>query len=362
MLKTRASLEKIKPYKPGKPLEEFVREYGITEVIKLASNENQLGPSPKALAALTRSLNQVHLYPDNSCYALINKLSEMTETTAESIIVGNGSVEIILESALAYLEPRDQVIMSEITFIMYPIAAHIAGAKPVKVPVKDYKHDLDAILAAVTPKTKIIYLDNPNNPLGSMITQKEMDDFIEKVPDHVLVVIDEAYYEYVGSMEYPRTLHYVHQGLNVMVLRTFSKIYGMAGLRIGYGFAPPGVITALNKVRLPFAVNRPAQIAAIAALDDEEHRDASKAENERGKMYVTKELERLGVEHVPPFGNFVYLIFPQDAAPIHKALEQRGIIVRPVAQPDALRVTIGLPKQNKTFIAALEEVLDTVKK
>lgn len=358
MLKTRSSLERIKPYKPGKPIGELIRECGVTgEVIKLASNENPLGPSPKALAALSHALDEVNLYPDNSCYELINRLSEIHKTPPDYITVGNGSVELILNSALAYIEPDDEVIMSDVSFIMYPIAAHIAGAKPVKVPNKDWHHDLDAILAAVTDRTKIIFIDNPNNPLGSVIGRKAMDAFIERVPDHVLVIIDEAYYEYIGSMDYPRSLHYVHAGRNVLVLRTFSKIYGLAGLRIGYGFANPEIIQATSKVRLPFSVNRPAQIAALAALDDEKHIDESRALNETGKMYLAKEFERLGLEYIPPYGNFVFVRFPCETGPIHKALEQRGIIVRPVGDKDALRITIGTPEQNKRLIASLEEIL-----
>jgi len=358
VLKTRPSLERIQPYKPGKPIEQLVREYGITgEIIKLASNENPLGASPNALAALSHALDEVNLYPDNSCYELINRLSEIHETPPDYITVGNGSVEIILQAALACLEPNDEVIMSEVSFIMYPIAAHIAGAVPVKIPVKDYKHDLEAILAAITDKTKIIFIDNPNNPLGSVISRSQMDAFIERVPDHVLVVLDEAYYEYIGSMDYPRSLHYVHAGRNVLVLRTFSKIYGLAGLRVGYGFANPEIIHALSKVRLPFSVNRPAQIAALAALDDEKHVDESRALNETGKMYLAKEFERLGLEYIPPYGNFVFVRFPCETGPIYKALERRGIIVRPVGDKDALRITIGTPEQNKRLIASLEEIL-----
>ncbi len=358
VLKTRSSLERIKPYKPGKPIGELIRECGVTgEVIKLASNENPLGPSPKALAALSHALDEVNLYPDNSCYELINRLSEIHETPPDYITVGNGSVELILNSALAYIEPDDEVIMSKVSFIMYPIAAHVAGAVPVKIAVKDDKHDLEAILAAITDRTKIIFIDNPNNPLGSVIGRKAMDAFIERVPDHVLVVLDEAYYEYIGSMDYPRSMHYVHAGRNVLVLRTFSKIYGLAGLRIGYGFAKPEIIQSTSKVRLPFTVNRPAQIAALAALDDEKHIDESRALNETGKMYLAKEFERLGLEYIPPYGNFVFVRFPCEAAPIHKVLEQRGIIVRPVGDKDALRITIGTPQQNKRLIASLEEIL-----
>jgi len=358
VLKTRPSLERIQPYKPGKPIEQLVREYGITgEIIKLASNENPLGPSPNALAALSHALTEVHLYPDNSCYALINRLSEIHETPPDYITVGNGSVEIILQAALACLEPNDETIMSEVSFIMYPIATHIAGAVPVKIPVKDYKHDLEAILAAITDKTKIIFIDNPNNPLGSVISRSQMDAFIERMPDHVLVVLDEAYYEYIGSMDYPRSLHYVHAGRNVLVLRTFSKIYGLAGLRVGYGLANPEIIHALSKVRLPFSVNRPAQIAALAALDDEKHIDESRALNEKGKMYLAKEFERLGLEYIPPYGNFVFVRFPCETGPIYKALERRGIIVRPVGDKNALRITIGTPQQNKRLIASLEKIL-----
>ncbi|MBN2380291.1 histidinol-phosphate transaminase [candidate division WOR-3 bacterium] len=359
MLKTRASLERIRPYKPGKLIEELVREYGFSgEIIKLASNENPLGASPKALAALSHTLTEVHRYPDNSCYALVNHISEIHETPADCITVGNGSVELILQAALAYLDPKNEAIMSETSFIMYPVAINIAGAAPVSVPVKDWGHDLKAILKSVTEKTRIIFLDNPNNPLGSVITRKEMDKFIQKVPAHVLVVIDEAYYEYVGNMDYPRSLHYVHEGYNVLVLRTLSKIYGLAGLRVGYGFARPEIIHAIHKVRLPFAVSRPAQIAALAALDDEEHRDASRAINETGKLYLTKEFGRLGLEYIPPHGNFIFTRFPGEAEPIRKALERRGMIVRPVADyKEALRITIGTSDQNRKLIAALEEIL-----
>jgi histidinol-phosphate aminotransferase len=347
VLKTRASLEKLQPYKPGKPIEELVREYGITgEIIKLASNENPLGASPKALSALSQSLPETHLYPDNDCFALLNRLSEVHDTPARTIAVGNGSVELILNTALVYAEQGSEIIMSDVSFVMYPIAAHIAGAAPVKVPVKDSRHDLEAIVASVNERTRIIYLDNPNNPLGSIVTQAELDAFMDRVPDDVLVVIDEAYHEYVGSLDYPDSLKYVFAGRNVLVLRTFSKIYGLAGLRIGFGFSKTEIVEALNKVRLPFSVSRPGQVAAIAALDDEEHRDSSRALNEQGKVYLMKEFERMKLEYVPPHGNF-----------ISKSLEQQGIIVRPVADPKALRVTIGTPEQNAAFIKALEGIL-----
>lgn len=358
MLKTRESLEKIQPYKPGKPIEELVREYGITgEVIKLASNENPLGASPKALAALSQSLSEVHLYPDNACFALLSRLSQVHDSPVKTITVGNGSVEIILNTALVYAEQGSEIIMSDVSFVMYPIAAHIAGATPVKVPTKDSRHNLDAMLSKVNERTRIIYLDNPNNPLGSIITQAELDAFIDHIPDDVLVVIDEAYHEYVGSMDYPDSLRYVHAGHNVLVLRTFSKIYGLAGLRVGYGFAKPEIVDALNKVRLPFSVSRPGQAAAIAAIDDEEHRDSSRALNEQGKVYLMKEFERLSLEYVPPHGNFIYVRFGKEALPISKALEQQGIIVRPVGDPQALRITIGTPEQNAAFVKALEGIL-----
>jgi len=361
VLKTCASLTRIKPYKPGKPIEELVREYGITgEIIKLASNENPLGASPKALAALSHALSQVHLYPDNSWYALRQRLSQIHETPADYITIGNGSVEIILQAALAYLEPHNEVVVSSTSFIMYPIAVHITGAVPIQVPIKDYKHDLEGMLKAITDKTKIVFIDNPNNPLGSAITRTQMDAFMERVPDHVLVVLDEAYYEYVGSMDYPRSLHYVHEGRNVLLLRTFSKIYGLAGLRVGYGFAKPEIIEALSKVRLPFSVNRAAQLAAVAALEDEKHVDESRALNETGKMYLAKEFERLGLDYVPPYGNFLFVRFPCDAGAVHKALERRGIIVRPIPQHrDALRITIGTPEQNTRLVHAIEEILES---
>lgn len=360
MLESCASLENIQPYKPGKPIEELVREYGLSgEVIKLASNENPLGASPKALAALSHVLQEVHRYPDNTCYALLHRLSEIHEIPTNQITVGNGSVEVILQAALAYLEPGREAILSSTSFVMYPIAVHIAGAAPVNIPIKDYRHDLDSILAAINDNTRIIFIDNPNNPLGSVTSRSEMDEFIERVPDHVLVIIDEAYYEYVGSMDYPRSLHYIHEGRNVLALRTFSKIHGLAGLRVGYGFSKPEIMKALYKVRLPFSVNRPAQIAAIAALEDEDHLDRSRALNEKGKVYLAKEFERIGLEYIPPYGNFVFVRFPCETISIAKALERRGIIVRPVpAHKDALRITIGTPEQNKRLIKSLEEILE----
>ncbi len=359
MLKIRASLNNIRPYKPGKPTEELIREYNISgEIVKLASNENPIGASPKAVSAISQVLNQIHLYPDNSCHDLVEKLSATNNIPTNQVIVGNGSVELILHTALTYLEPEAEVIMSDISFVMYRIAAHIAGARPVVVPVKNYKHDLQAMLEAITDKTRLIFVDNPNNPLGSLIHSREMDNFIAQVPNNILIVMDEAYYEYVDSMDYPNSLQYIHEDNNIITLRTFSKIYGLASLRVGYGFSTPEIIQNLRRVSLPFAVNRIAQVAAIEALDDKNHRDESKAVNEKGKVFLTKELEKIGLDYVPPYGNFIFVLFPQETAPIHQALERKGVIVRPVGMKNALRVSIGTQAQNQRFITALTEIMN----
>jgi len=358
----RPNIEGIRPYKPGRPIEQVVRELGIKgPVIKLASNENPLGPSPRALSALRRAVSELHYYPEDSGYLLRTKLSAMFKVDLDSIILGNGSVEIIMMACLAYLEPGDELIMSDHSFLMARNGAAIMSARLVEVPTLEYAHDLDQILATITPRTKIVYLDNPINPLGTIVTRDALNDFIAKVPEQVLVIVDEAYAEYITSRDYPKALDYYNQNKNVLVLRTFSKVYGLAGLRIGYGFARPEIIGCLAKVRLPFNASRISQTAAVAALDDKRHVVRSRQTNEAGKEFLYRELKKLNkVFYLKSYANFVFINFAVDSQEIFEQLQHRGVITRTVKEynfPNALRVSVGTLPENKRFMKALSEVV-----
>jgi len=257
VIKLRNFVENIRPYKPGKPIEEVVRELGIKEeILKLASNENPLGPSPKAIQAIKAKSDEANLYPDDNCYYLKNKMSEKFKVPTENIIIGNGSVELIELIFKAYVNPGDEIIMGDPSFIMYRIACQIFGGKRIAVPLQNYDQDVKTIAKAVNSKTKIIIIDNPVNPTGTIINHEYLDYFVRNVPDHVLLVVDEAYREYIEESEYPSAMEYLKDHSNIIVLHTFSKIYGLAGLRVGYGFSNKEIISALMKVRLPFNVNQ----------------------------------------------------------------------------------------------------------
>ncbi|MEO0009117.1 MAG: histidinol-phosphate transaminase [candidate division WOR-3 bacterium] len=357
----RPNLERVVPYKPGKPVEEVVRELKLKgPVIKLASNENPLGPSPKALAALRKALPQLHYYPEDTCYYLRRHLSEIYKVDYDSTIVGNGSVDLIYLACLAYLDPGDEMIISAGSFISARIAGTIMNANIIQIPTRDYRHDLERILASITPKTKLIYLDNPINPLGTIVNRKELAEFMAQIPEHVLVVLDEAYAEYITSRDYPRGLDFYNQNYNILVLRTFSKIYGLAGLRIGYGFARPEIIQTLMKVRLPFNANRAAQVAAIAALSDTRHVKRSRQVNEAGKAMFYREFKRLKLFYLESYANFVFVNFTVDSSLIFDILQRKGVITRTVKEygfPTALRVSVGREPENRRFLKALNETL-----
>jgi histidinol-phosphate aminotransferase len=358
----RPNIEGIRPYKPGRPIEQVVRELGIKgPIVKLASNENPLGPSLRALAALRRVLSELHFYPEDSGYTLRAKLSTTFKVDLDSIILGNGSVEIIMMACLAYLEPGDDLVMSDHSFMMARNGAAIMNARLVEVPTLEYAHDLEQILSSITPRTKIVYLDNPINPLGTIVTRDALNDFIARVPEHVLVILDEAYAEYITSREYPKSLDYYNQNKNVLILRTFSKIYGLAGMRIGYGFARPEIIGCLAKVRLPFNASRGAQAAAVAALDDKRHVVRSRQTNEAGKEFLYRELKKLNkVFYLKSYANFVFINFAVDSQEIFEQLQHRGVIARMVKEynfPNALRVSVGTLAENKRFVKALSEVV-----
>ena len=346
----------IKPYVPGKPVEELERELGITESIKLASNENPVGPSPLAIKELRKGLNDLNRYPDGSCYYLRNALSGMLQVKPGGIIFGNGSNEIIELAVRTFLRPGEEAVIAHPSFVVYSSIVQAAQGKNIIVPLKNWKHDLETMASKITKKTRIIFIANPNNPTGTINTKKEMDSFMKEVPESVLIVIDEAYFEYVDSPDYADSMKYLKKGNNILILRTFSKIYGLAGLRIGYGISKPGIVEEMNKVRQPFNVNSLSQKAALAALNDEKHLEKAKKINESGKLYLYNELNRLNIRYLPTDANFIFIILEDKSAPeLHESLLKQGVIIRPMG-PAAVRVTIGLPAENKRFINALRKI------
>jgi histidinol-phosphate aminotransferase len=355
-MQTPEHIKSIRPYVPGKPVEELERELGITGSIKLASNENPAGPSPLAVRALRKGINDLNRYPDGSCYYLTNALAGKLNIRPDELLFGNGSNEIIELAVRTFLSPGDEAIMAHPSFVVYSMIVQAAKGRNIIVPLKDWRHDLETMASKITGRTKIIFIANPNNPTGTINTKSEMDSFMKKVPEGVLVVVDEAYYEYVNSPEYPDAMKYFSQGSDVLILRTFSKIYGLSGLRIGYGIADSGIITEMNKVRQPFNVNSLAQTAAATALGDEKHLERTKKINERGKRYLYREFRSLGINYIPTEANFIYLILAENtSAQVYNVLLKQGIIVRPMG-PDAVRITIGLPGENKKLVEALKKV------
>ncbi|MCZ6679565.1 MAG: histidinol-phosphate transaminase [Candidatus Poribacteria bacterium] len=359
-MKAKPGIETIQPYQGGKPIEEVQRELGLTDIIKLASNENPLGPSSLALEAGLEAVAQVNLYPDGNAYYLKQALAEHVGVASENLILGNGSNEVLQIVGETYISPHDEVIYSESAFVVYMLVAKVCGAKSIVTPMRRYTHDLEAMADAITDKTRLIFIANPNNPTGTMVTKEQTKRFMEQVPEDVLVIFDEAYYEYVGRLDYPQTLPYVEEGRNVIITRTFSKIYGLAGMRIGYGIAKPELIETMNRVRQPFNCNSVAQAAARAALKDVEHVHRSQRLNASGKVYLYESLDQMGLGYVESEGNFILVHFDQSGQEIADALMQKGVIVRPVAGygfPNSIRVTIGKPEENERFVNTLKEVM-----
>jgi histidinol-phosphate aminotransferase len=354
-------LRDLAVYEPGKPIEETARELGAdaSNIIKLASNENPLGPSPKALAAMRGALESAHLYPDGGGFYLCDALAAKLGCTRDHIILGSGSNEIIEFLGHAFLNRGDEVVASEHAFIAYKLVAAVFGAHTVEVPSPDLRHDLDGMIAAITPKTRLIFVANPNNPTGTLAGQDEIDRFVERVPENVVVVFDEAYFEYLDDP--PDTLRFVRAGRNVAVLRTFSKIQGLAAVRIGYGIARPELIQALQKTRQPFNVNSLAQVAALAALDDDEHLTRTKRITDEGRAYLQDQFAAMNLPFVPSAANFV-LVKVGDGASTFRKLLERQIIVRALKGynlPEWIRISVGTMEQNRKCIAALREVLQS---
>ena len=350
----------LTPYPPGMPIEELERELGIQGSIKLASNENPLGPSPKAAAAIQAALGGLHRYPDGSAFYLKRRLAVRLGVRPEELVVGNGSNEIIELVVRTFLRPRDEAVMADQAFIVYRLVVQAAGATPRVVPLRDFTHDLAAIADAITPRTRLVFLANPNNPTGTIYRRRAWEAFLRAVPRDVIVVADDAYAEYVDDPEYPDSIRERGDGrVPVVTLRTFSKLYGLAGLRVGYGVAPAPVIDALGRIRQPFNVNALALTGALAALDDEEHVRRTLAVNREGMAYLTEAFRELGLAYAPSAANFI-LVRVGAAARIYEALLRRGVIVRPMdvyGFPEHLRVTVGLPEENRRFVAALGAIL-----
>ena len=351
-------LRDLAVYEPGKPIEETARELGAAtcDIIKLASNENPLGPSPKALEAMRGALESSHLYPDGGGYYVRNALATKLQIPPEKIILGNGSNEIIEFLGHAFLERGAEVITSEHAFIAYKLIAAIFGAHTVEAASPDHRHHLDAMLAAISPRTRLIFIANPNNPTGTLLSQEEIEDFMSRVPDQIVVVFDEAYFEYVYQP--PDTMRFIEEGKNAIVLRTFSKIHGLASLRLGYGIARPELIQVLHKTRQPFNVNGLAQVAGVAALSDDAHSLETKHMTDKGRTYLEEEFTAMKLEFVPSAANFV-LVKVGDGPGVFRQLLQQRIIVRALKGynlPEWIRVTVGTMEQNRKCVAALREI------
>lgn len=362
-LKVPEYIRKLAVYVPGKPIEEVQRELGLSDIVKLASNENPLGPSPKAVAAIESALANVHRYPDGSGYALRKLLAARHGVDIEQVILGAGSVEIIEMLARAFVADGDEAIYSQQSFVSYQLATDQVNGRAVTPPATPGRaHDLTAIAAAVTDRTKLVYLANPCNPTGTYFTRREFDRFLAEVDDRALVVVDQAYHEYVERPDYPDALDDVKRGRNVIVLRTFSKVYGLAGLRVGYGMASQEVIATINRVRSPFNTSSLGQVAAIAALDDEPWVRRSREHNRRELAYLQGELGRRGVRFTPSVTNFVLIEFESDVKELFLEFQRHGVIIRPIGGPglvNCARVTVGTHPENERFLAALDELIPT---
>jgi histidinol-phosphate aminotransferase len=352
------SIAGLQPYVPGKPIEELQRQYGVRDVIKLASNESPIGPSQAAQAAIALATRDLTRYPDGNGYALKLALSEKFQVDANQITLGNGSNDVLELIARCFASPADEVIFSQHAFAVYPLVTQAIGATLVEVPAKQYGHDLTAMQQAVTEKTKLIFIANPNNPTGTHIPATEVHSFLQSVADNVIVVLDEAYVEY--GDEDVNSIDWLRQFPNLIICRTFSKAYGLAALRIGYSVSHPDVADILNRLRQPFNVNSPALAAALAVLDDEAYLQRSIGVNREGCDQLVAGFEALGLAYIPSAGNFIAVQVPGDALALYEALLRKGVIVRPIAlygMPHHLRVSIGLPDENQRFLDALGQLL-----
>ncbi len=357
----KEEISQIAPYEPGKPIEEVERELGVSKAIKLASNENPLGASPKAVKALRKGAKKAFLYPDGGCFYLKKRLAKELGVSVKNVIIGNGSNEIIELLARGFLGNGEKVISSETSFLVYPIITQVYGGRYVETKMKSFRYDLAAILREIDSKTRLIFIANPNNPTGTYLDRREVEAFLRQVPDDVVVCFDEAYYDFVESKDFPNSIFHVKSGKsNVVILRTFSKSYGLAGLRIGYGLGSPEMIQYLDKIRQPFNVNRLAQEAACAALDDRAFLAKTKKVVSAGRKFLYGEFDKLKLRYVRSQANFILFDVRRSASHVFESLLKKGIIVRSMKAyglDTYIRVSIGTQAENQKFIRALKEVL-----
>lgn len=363
-------VQALSPYQPGKPIDELKREYGVSEVIKLASNENPLGPSPKAIAAIKKELETLSRYPDGNAFNLKTALAKKHNVKIEQVTIGNGSNDILEILTRAFVTPEHEVIFSQHAFAVYPIVTQAVGAKAVVVPAKNWGHDLDSMQSAISNKTRVIFIANPNNPTGTWLAKSELSKFLKAVPQTVLVVLDEAYFDFayddrqnknsLAEKDYPNGIDWINQFPNLIVTRTFSKAYGLAGLRVGYSISHTQVADALNRVRQPFNVNTLALVAAEVALGDQAYLNDGIQLNATGMKQLISAFNDLKLTYIPSVGNFICVNVGKNAMAVYDCLLREGVIVRPVANyemPDYLRITVGTHDENKLFIRALQKVL-----
>ncbi len=362
-----SGVQSLKPYLPGKPIEELERELGVTNTLKLASNENPMGPSPLAITAMQKAITQVDLYPDGNGFVLKQKISEKFDVNIDQVILGNGSNDVLDMIARVFLCEGREAIFSEYAFAVYPIATQAVGATARVAKALDadhdenpYGHDLAAMVELINDKTSVIFIANPNNPTGTWLKSDELKTFISNVPENIIVVVDEAYCEYVESAEYPNALDWLDQFLNLIVSRTFSKAYGLAGLRVGYAVCNEQIADLLNRVRHPFNVNTVSMLAATAALDDDAYLQKCVEMNTKGIKFWRAACQYRGLEYIPSVGNFITIDFEQDVLPIYEALLREAVIVRPIANyglPNHLRISISTPEDNQRCLDALDKVM-----
>ena len=350
----------LKPYVAGKPLEELEREYGITDAVKLASNENPLGPSPLAIKAIQQAVQKLHRYPNGGSYHLCERISQFFGIAKENIILGNGSDDIIAMLTRVLLQPGDEAVLPRPSFLFYEIMIRSSGAMPVEVPLKDSLTDLGGMLERIGPHTRLVFLTNPHNPTGALISKPALDDFVAAIPADVVLIIDEAYIEFVREPNCPRSIDYLDSGKIVVGLRTFSKVYGLAGLRIGYGFMPSMLADILNRIRQPFNVNSLAQAAAIAALNDEAFLQETVKLVADELSFIYAELDERGIEYLKSQANFLLIKVGKDANEVFEDLLKQGVIVRSMTSygyPDCIRINVGLHRENVRMLEALDRVL-----
>lgn len=359
-MKIKKSILELIPYPPGKPIEELTREYGIQKVIKLASNENPLGPSPKATAAIRRALSELHRYPDGSGYYLKQSLGRYLGVKPDQILLGNGSNEIIELALRTFLGPGFEVISPTPSFLVYGKVVQAMGGKNVLIPLKRFTIDLEAILNRIGPRTQIVIVNNPNNPTGTIIKKKEWERFLRAVPTRILILLDEAYIDFVDDPDCPNGMNYLNSEKNILVIRTFSKAFGLAGLRIGYGLTRADLADYINRVRQPFNVNSLAQAGARGALEDRAFFENTQTLVRKGKKVLEKGLTRIGLSYIPSQTNFILIRVPRKAQVVYEAMLRKGVIIRSMKSyglEDYIRVNVGLPEENRFFLRALKQVI-----